>query len=176
MQKYYDPLVYIIEHLSACLEDENLEIFADRENALKSCFSEDLIKMFYMSKSGRKIKVKLGSNIIKQQITDITENKNHKFKIEVYGKMEEFEINNTLSCAKQQSPPQKPNTPVIIVVIVCIVFGSVGSVVVVVISFSIIRRRTLKKTEETVKDKKDGDYANEDYTYYDTIQPAYSNV
>ena len=66
----YDPLVYIEKHLTACLENGNLEIYVDKENALKSCFSEDGIQIFYIL-DGKEIPLKLGSNnIMQENITD----------------------------------------------------------------------------------------------------------
>ena len=163
--QYYDPLVYIKNCLTACLEDGNLEINADKRNALKSCFSENFLKLFYITGSGTEIKVKVGSNNIYQQTTNMKSTKSHKFRIENNGKAEDFEINNTLSCAKQsKSKPKESNTPVVIVVIVSVVFGSVGSVVVVaVIYFSVIRNRKMKKTNDT--DEKVDYYGNEEYAY-----------
>ena len=63
---------------------------------------------------------------------------------------------------------------------ITIIFLSLGLVLVAaVICFLVIRSRRMKKTEETVsksvedvKDKKEGHYGNEEYTYYDRIRSA----
>ena len=93
---YYDPLVYIERHLTACLEDGNLMINADIENAIKGCFSENSIQMFY-NLDGKEKKVKLGSNNILQK--NIKTKKNLHFKLKNEGQTNKFEINNKESCA-----------------------------------------------------------------------------
>ena len=63
---------------------------------------------------------------------------------------------------------------------ITIIFLSLGFVLVAaVICFIVIRSRRMKKTEgtvsksvENVKDKKEGYYGNEEYTYYDRITSA----
>ena len=60
----YDPLIYIEKHITACWEDENLEIYT--ENALNRCFFKDGIQMFYIL-DGKEISLKPGSNNMTQE-------------------------------------------------------------------------------------------------------------
>ena len=93
----YNPLDYIANHLTACLEDGHLIMKkADKENALKSCFSEDSedrAKMFYFLQ-GAEIPLKLGSNSITQETQENIKNtKNLHFEIRHEDKTKEFDIN-----------------------------------------------------------------------------------
>ena len=161
----YDPLIYIEKHITACWEDENLEIYT--ENALNRCFFKDGIQMFYIL-DGKEISLKPGSNNMTQE--NIKVRKNLNLKIRNKYETKEFQINITESCAPE-SKSETQNTSFVI----AIVFGSVGLLVVlvvVVICFFVIRRWRMKRSEETAKRKKDEYYANEDYSYYDSINPA----
>ena len=161
----YDPLVYIKKHLTACLKDGNLEIYADAENALKSCFSKGSIQMFCIL-SGKELPLKLGSNNITQENLKDKKNLHVKIRQDKTKEFTEYSLNITESCATQ-SKSESENTSFVI----GIVFGLIGLVVVVVvICFFVIRSRRVKKTEETVKDEKESYYGNEEYTYYDRIK------
>ena len=92
----YDPLDYIVSDLTACLtEDGNLVINVDRENALKSCFSEDGIQMFYII-DDKENKVEKGSNNVMQK--EIKSEENLQFKIENKGRTKFFETKNNENC------------------------------------------------------------------------------
>ena len=70
-------------------------INADKRNALKGCFSEDGIQMFYIL-DGIETKMKLGSNNITEE--NIEDRKNLHFKIR--NKDKEIQSNTTVeSCA-----------------------------------------------------------------------------
>ena len=146
------------------MKDGNMEIYADKKNALKTCFSQGSIQMLY---DGKEIPVKLGSNHITPE--NLKDKKNLHFKISQYIDMyetKEFNITITESCATQIKS-ESENT----LFLIGIVFGLIGLVVVVVvICFSVIRSRRVKKTEEKVNDEKEVYYGNEEYTYYDRIK------
>ena len=139
VQFSYDPLDYYIEnHFTACLEDGNLEINADEKNALKSCFSEDHIQIFYFLDEQNK-KVNPGSNNI---IGEKTDKKKLKFKIQNEGLEEIIEKDN--NCEKlvqpeesepEESEPEESNAPLI----TGIVFGTLAVLAIVgVIVFIIV--------------------------------------
>ena len=147
---------YIEKHLTACLEDKNLLIYVDKENALKSCVSEDGIQMFYIEE-GKELPLKLGSNNITQEY--IKENLNFKITNKVGNGKKEFQ-RNTEKCAKQSSmsPVTKAaNTSLAIGV----VFGSIGILVVAVICCSVYRRR-MKKNDKVVDENVKDDSGKED--------------
>lgn len=149
----YDPLDYIDEHLTACLEDGNLVINVDEENALKNCFSEDGIQMFYIEEE-KALPLKIGSNNITQE--NIKENLNFKITNKVGNGKREFR-RATKECAKPvtESPVTKAaNTPLTIGV----VFGSIGLLVVTVICVAVCRKRRMKNNPDSdVEDNDDGD-------------------
>ena len=136
----YDPLKYYIEnHFTACLEDGNLEINADEKNALKSCFSEDHIQIFYFLDEQNK-KVNPGSNNI---IGEKTDKKKLKFKIQNNEGLKEI-IEKDNNCEKlvqpeesepEESEPEESNAPLI----TGIVFGTLAVLAIVgVIVFIIV--------------------------------------
>ena len=147
----YDPLVYIEKNLKACMED-NLVINVDEENALRSCFSEDSIQMFYIS-DRKEVPLKIGSN---SNITQENIKENLDFKITKKEEKREFS-RKTEDCEKQvtESPVIKAaNTSVAI----GIVFGSIGLLVVAVICVTVYRRKKMKNNPDSdLDDFDDGD-------------------
>ena len=143
---------FIARHLSACLEDGNLEINVDEKNALKSCFSEDDIRIFYIL-DGIETKVEIGSNIITNE--NIKEKKSLPFIIKKTDVQKEIEITLT-------SP--KSNT----LLFIGIGIGSGISVVLLaVICFPLSRWRSMTngevdcKEEETMELKRRDDFKSE---------------
>ena len=137
----YDPLLHIENQLTACLDDRNLEIEA---KALKSCFSENTGNSIKLISDEKEIPLTLGSNNITGE--NIKDKRNLKFKINIDGKAETIERNETESCAKlvkgsQRTEESKIQTPVIGIAIGTVV-PSVGGAAIV---FAVLRRRRMKK-------------------------------
>ena len=135
------------------MEDKSLIINVDEENALRSCFSEDGIQMFYIL-DGKEIPLKIGSNNITQK--NIKENLDFKITNKEGNGKREFS-RKTEDCEKQvtESPVTKAaNTSVAIV----IVFGSIGLLVVAVICVTVYSRKRMKNNPDSdLDDFDDGD-------------------
>ena len=152
----YDPLDYIENDLKACWEGGNLEIFVDRKETLKSCFTKEGIQMLYILDE-TEIPLKLGSNNITQE--NIKDKKNLNLKIKNEGKIKELRRQNIKSCSGELSESEKTQEAETSVAIF-VVFGSIGLLVVVVIGFTVIRKRRMKNDPDYNSD--DGEDIEDD--------------
>ena len=153
----YDPLDYIEEHLKACWEGGNLEIFVDRKETLKSCFTKEGIQMLYILDE-TEIPLKLGSNNITQE--NIKDKKNLNLKIENEDKIKKFRRQNIKSCSGELSDLSEKTQEADTSVAIFVVFGSIGLLVVVVIGFTVIRKRRMKNDPDYNSD--DGEDIEDD--------------
>ena len=153
----YDPLDYIEEHLKACWEGGNLEIFVDRKETLKSCFTKEGIQMLYILDE-TEIELNLGSNNITQE--NIKDKKNLNLKIKNEGKIKELRRQNIKSCSGELSDLSEKTQEADTSVAIFVVFGSIGLLVVVVIGFTVIRKRRMKNDPDYNSD--DGEDIEDD--------------